>query len=94
MLEGKNEWQAQQNKLYHEILADAQVKGLSEDKIACLFAGNYNQYEQDKVDVVDDLKDHGSHSKIIKKVTKKFSDMVCILILVKERLNSTIGCKY
>ncbi len=76
-LEDKNEWQAWQNARYHEILADAKAKDLNDDKIARLFAADFHQYEQDKSDAVDDLKDRDRHAKIMKKVTKKFSDLVC-----------------
>ena len=53
------------------------MKNLNDDEIACLFAADFHQYEQDKSDAVDNLKDCDHHAKIMMKVTKKFSDLVC-----------------
>ena len=54
------------------ILTVANAKRLK-DEVAHLFTDDLDQYEQDKIDVVDNLKDHGSHAKIMKKKSPRNS---------------------
>ena len=54
------------------ILTVANAKRLK-DEVAHLFADDLDQYVQDKIDAVDNLKDHGSHAKIMKKKSPRNS---------------------
>ena len=62
--------------------------------MSLLFADDFNQYEQDRTEAVEDLKDRDHHGNIMTKAAKKFSDMVSSYFLDDCVSNTCTGCKY
>ena len=58
---------------------EAETRGLTDTETRqLLFGDDFEQYEQDRADALEDLKDNDGHQQIVTKATKKFSDMVNI----------------
>ena len=62
IIEDKNQWQAHQREKYDKLLGEAKTRGLDDAATQqLLFGEDFNQYEQDKADAVEVLKDNNGH---------------------------------
>lgn len=91
-LEDDDVWQARQKEKYDKMICEGETEGLSKAEIrAKYFATDFAQFEKDKEEAVQYSKDKNQHQQIVNKVSKKFSDLVRLIMISRTLELSSLG---